>query len=338
MSKPLSQDPRPLGRLDDGTVYYAPLGEIPYDADEDRVQCHLCGGWYRIIGGTHLRHTHGWTVDEYRERLGLVGVDATCSPGLSEALRRRAKRRIAAGEFVSSNRTRPASLPGRRTRYKDSLAALRPDLVAQLDPERNSAELDVTRIGVKSGRRLWWRCADCGHAWQAAPHNRSRGRGCPKCAYVRRAASKRRAPAERSLAQLHPGLAAEFHPTRNPGVDPSSLAPYSLQKVFWRCSTCGHEWQTAPQFRVGRGSGCPACATRAMAAKNGRVPADRSLLVRRPEIAAELDPGKNGESDASTIAAFSNKKLWWLCPSCGNSWEAAAHARGKAGRCPACRE
>jgi predicted nucleic acid-binding Zn-ribbon protein len=301
------------------------------------VQCHLCGGWYRIIGGTHLRAAHGWTVDEYRERLGLVGVDATSSRGLSEALRRAAKRRIAAGEFVSSNRARPANFVGRRTRYKDSLAALRPDLVEQLDPERNPPELDVGRIGVKSGRRLWWRCAECGHRWQAAPHGRSRGSGCPKCVRRKAGAQRRIADSDRSLSAVRPDLAREFQAARNGDLNPSTLAPYSRENVWWRCSSCQHEWQTAPHFRMG-GTGCPACAKRAMAAKKSRVPPDRSLLVKRPEIAAELDPVKNGETDASTIAAFSNKKLWWLCPSCGNSWEAAPYARGKAGRCPACRE
>jgi hypothetical protein len=28
-----------VGRLADGTPYFAPLGELPYDPDEDRVQC-----------------------------------------------------------------------------------------------------------------------------------------------------------------------------------------------------------------------------------------------------------------------------------------------------------
>ena len=45
---------RPLGSLEDGTPYYAPLGQLPHDPQEDRVQCHLCGEWYRLVGGTHL--------------------------------------------------------------------------------------------------------------------------------------------------------------------------------------------------------------------------------------------------------------------------------------------
>ena len=42
-------------RLEDGTPYVGQLGELAYDPDEDKVQCHLCGGWYRAIGSSHVR-------------------------------------------------------------------------------------------------------------------------------------------------------------------------------------------------------------------------------------------------------------------------------------------
>ena len=80
------QTSAPVGRLDDGKVYYAPIGEVPYDADQDRVQCHLCDEWFRVIGGSHLIRRHGWTVDEYRQRFGLLKQDPTCAKGTSERL------------------------------------------------------------------------------------------------------------------------------------------------------------------------------------------------------------------------------------------------------------
>ena len=59
-----------LGRLDDGTGYYAPLGELVYDPDADRVQCHLCGRWFRQLTWSHL-HRHGWNNDDYVRAFGL---------------------------------------------------------------------------------------------------------------------------------------------------------------------------------------------------------------------------------------------------------------------------
>jgi hypothetical protein len=78
----------PVGVLKDGTVYYAPLGEILRDGD-DLVCCHLCGRWLRMIGSTHLRVGHGWTLAQYREAFQLLQGVPTCSRDLSIGLRQR---------------------------------------------------------------------------------------------------------------------------------------------------------------------------------------------------------------------------------------------------------
>ena len=39
--------------------------------------------------------------------------------------------------------------------------------------------------------------------------------------------------------------------------DKVQLGPSSLQKLWWRCPECEHEWQTSSQSRVGGGYGCP---------------------------------------------------------------------------------
>ena len=46
--------PRDSRVLPDGTLYFGQLGKIAYDADEHRVQCQLCGEWFRWVGGLHL--------------------------------------------------------------------------------------------------------------------------------------------------------------------------------------------------------------------------------------------------------------------------------------------
>ena len=64
-----------VGRLEDGTPFYAPMGQVPYDAYNDRVQCHLCGRWLRQLPGPHLKGLHAMGSDDYRElfRLGTHG-------------------------------------------------------------------------------------------------------------------------------------------------------------------------------------------------------------------------------------------------------------------------
>jgi rubrerythrin len=330
-----------VGRLEDGTPYFAPLGEMPYDPDEDRVQCHLCGMWFRAVGSAHLRQCgHGWTVAEYREAFHLLKQTPTLRTKRQQTTARPRPRsphdrRAQIGQRVG----KPAGTGGRGVRRSRSLAALRPDLVAELDPTRNVA-LDPYRIGVKSGTRLWWRCGRCGHRWQAAPHDRARGNGCPRCAQQRRNQMNSQVPRERSLAVKHPELLAELHPTKNPDLDPYALGAGSGQKVWWRCPACGHEWRAAPTTRT-RGRGCPACGRRrtaaAVARNNARVPPKRSLAIRRPALAAELHPTRNPQCDPHTLAAHSNRVVWWLCPTCGNEWQAAPYARRRPGRCPNCR-
>ncbi len=59
---------RPVaGVLDDGTPFYAPVGEII--SDGQRVTCHLCGGGFRSVAA-HLA-SHGWTKERYCETFGL---------------------------------------------------------------------------------------------------------------------------------------------------------------------------------------------------------------------------------------------------------------------------
>jgi hypothetical protein len=53
-------------RLPDGTPYYGTLGQMSYDLDEDTVQCHLCGEYFRLVGGKHILYRHGLTLEEYR--------------------------------------------------------------------------------------------------------------------------------------------------------------------------------------------------------------------------------------------------------------------------------
>ena len=54
---------------DDG-ILHGSLGVLAYDEVEDRMQCHACGQWYRMLSANHLKR-HGLTVAAYKERYGL---------------------------------------------------------------------------------------------------------------------------------------------------------------------------------------------------------------------------------------------------------------------------
>lgn len=97
-----------------------------------------------------------------------------------------------------------------------------------------------------------------------------------------------------------------------------------------------HVWQATVTKRTEHGSGCPVCSLTRRAATQSRVNAERSLAVRRPDIATELHPTRNGDVDQRTVGASSDRKLWWLCSECGHGWQARIANRTRGTGCPAC--
>ena len=204
----------------------------------------------------HRHHHPACPSTAYREAFHLREHMPTCSRELSEVYRVSAQSRVGRRAFGQPPSDPPR--PGRRTPGWRSLVALRPDLVAELHPERNG-EVDPEAIAIASHRRLWWRCRSCDHEWQATVTNRTdRGSGCPVCSLQKRARTQSRVPPDRSPATKRPDLMVELHPTRNADLDPRAVGSGSSKKVWWCCRTCGHEWQAIIANRA-RGAGCPAC-------------------------------------------------------------------------------
>lgn len=69
-----------------------------------------------------------------------------------------------------------------------ALAALHPDVAAELHPTRN-LELDPSTLSAGSTWKVWWRCP-AGHEWEAVVAKRSQGTGCPVCGGQRQTAQR----------------------------------------------------------------------------------------------------------------------------------------------------
>ena len=54
-------------------------------------------------------------------------------------------------------------------------------------------------------------------------------------------------------------IAKEWNKTKNAPLMPSDVKSGSSRKVWWICSTCGYEWETAVCNRTKGGTGCPKC-------------------------------------------------------------------------------
>jgi hypothetical protein len=121
------------------------------------------------------------------------------------------------------------------------------------------------------------------------------------------------------LQTVNPALAAEL-------VDQSlatTLTASSARKVDWVCAA-GHQWAARVQNRS-YGSGCPFCFGKQV------LPGFNDLATTHPDLAAELAD----RSLATTLTAFSNKKVDWVCAA-GHQWTAKINHRSNGSGCPFC--
>jgi rubrerythrin len=143
-----------------------------------------------------------------------------------------------------------------------------------------NGDLKPTDLKPGSNKRVWWLCPTCGYEWDVAPKDRRRGEQCPECAERQRNITKSTPKPGRSLADLYPGIAAEWHPTKNAPLTAADVNPGSKKKRWWRCQTCSHDWETDPDHRTRRGGGCPRCRYKNLSRTKATPKPEESLAER----------------------------------------------------------
>jgi very-short-patch-repair endonuclease len=127
-------------------------------------------------------------------------------------------------------------------------------------------------------------------------------------------------------------LIKEWHPTKNEDLTPEQIASGSHKKVWWKCPKGpDHEWLQSPSVRTLMGTGCPSC-------QGLQVSVTNSLATQYPHLAKEWHPKRNNNIKPENIVAFSNKKVWWVCPEGpDHEWQAAPSTRITQNQgCPFC--
>lgn len=210
----------------------------------------------------------GWTVIRVREDLEPIGRHDVVVPKFSSEVERakavirqldRFGRRVThRDKYLDTSAPWAAAAAEseiRRPRAR-SLASERPELAAEWDSIKN-APLIPEHVTFGSGQKAWWLCPMCGNSWHAVIGSRSSGVGCPACAREATTNARRRPKDGHSLADRHPAIAAEWHPTRNGDLAPHAFAAASSKKVWWQCSVCGNDWEAVISKRTTRGTGRP---------------------------------------------------------------------------------
>lgn len=224
----------------------------------------------------------------------IVWWKGACGHEWQASIKSRATGRQSGCPFCSGNRV----LPG----FND-LETRFPDIASEWS-DRNSPLLP-SHVTAFANRKVWWKGV-CGHEWKALISDRSAGHGCPYCK------DHKLLIGFNDFQALHPDLALEWSEKND--VCPNAIPEKKLMLAWWKCHTCGGEYQAWINSRIG-GSKCPYCSNRAVEA------GINDLATTDPDIAAEWMYERNGKDTPRTVARTSRREFWWKSP-CGHEWKA----------------
>jgi len=209
------------------------------------------------------------------------------------------------------------------SRVENSLMEAYPTLAREWHPDKNEGFTPRMFTGG-SDFKAWWICPQCGMEYEAAISRRTSGTACPMCGRKKQAAKRRLNCALKSGGIQDPHLLEEWNYEKNGDLRPSDLSPNSNAKVWWRCKTCGHEWDSMVSNRT-HGCGCPCCANRVV------VKGKNDLATLYPELAKEWNCERNDGKTPDSIVPGHNGRVWWTCSRCGYVYCASPSSRTSKG-------
>ena len=135
---------------------------------------------------------------------------------------------------------------------------------------------------------------------------------------------------KKSLAEIHPEVAKQWHPTLNGDLTLYGDELKLSEKVWWKCDKGDdHEWKSTISNRI-CGKGCPICSGRKVVFSN-------CLATTSPDLASEWHPTKNGDLTPKKVIEGSTKKVWWKCDKGeDHEWESTIVNRSKGNGCSIC--
>jgi len=127
---------------------------------------------------------------------------------------------------------------------------------------------------------------------------------------------------DNNFTVTHPELLEEWDYEKNKGLLPESLSIGSNKKVWWICKKCGSSFSTSIGRRI-EYKNCPYCSAK-------KVNQTNCLENKYPEIMKYWDYKMNNGINPSKLYYSSNKSVWWICESCGKSYQMPVWSRIKA--------
>ncbi len=201
----------------------------------------------------------------------------------------------------------------------NDLATTNPDIAKSWDTDNNM--LLPTQITAGSHKNVWWKCSK-GHSYRIPVFRRTSGGDCPICR------GKQVLVGYNDLKSQLPEVALDWDYDKNGDLKPEDVTVGCGKKVWWKCHTCGYEWNQYVYTR--QKCGCPACTNRVL------FRGYNDLRTRYPELAKQWHPNLNIPFTPNDIIDGSNSSFWWKCNICGCEWKTSLNARIRGRGCPDC--
>ena len=117
-------------------------------------------------------------------------------------------------------------------------------------------------------------------------------------------------------------LLAEWDYEKNGAIDPNTVADHSNKKFYWICPK-GHPSYLMPVTKRTKGDGCTVCSNHKI------ISGINDFATTNPELMSEWCWELNSQEgiDPTTFSYGSNRKAWWKCKKCGNTWYASVSNR-----------
>lgn len=182
------------------------------------------------------------------------------------------------------------------------------EIMKYWDYEKNDNDL-LNKITIGSQKLVWWKC-EKQHSYQQIVRSKTKGVGCPICS------NKLIVKGINDLATTNPELLQEWDYSLNNklGIYPDCVFSGSHKKVWWICNN-KHEWKASISNKS-KGRGCPICSNKII------IKGINDLSSTHKKILNMWDYNKNNKQGLfpENYSYGSSKKVFWLCPKCGNSW------------------
>lgn len=198
-------------------------------------------------------------------------------------------------------------------------------LMAEYDFKKNK-EIDLEKVKIGTHKKAWWICSN-GHSYEQEIRSKAKGIGCPICS------NKIVVKGFNDLATTNKELLSEWNYEKN---NKNNITPYNItkgaeKKVWWICPRCKESYECLVYSKKEK-VGCPYCSSKIF--KIGL----NDIFTLNPNWEKYWDYNRNNKLGINPykIASNSHVKVFWICSSCGNSFQKSLTKTKNIVLCSAC--